>query len=134
LLIQPLSAQTSAPELRSALARIHLQSGNLAAAREHFAQVDADLDAPPSLKAMNGALLASAEGNWARAAETLRGIVGKGADSNFVAINNMAVALLAQGKLSGAIEVLEHALGASPSSVVVAEPFLFNLCAFLVAL
>jgi hypothetical protein len=27
-----------------------------------------------------------------------------------------------------AIEVLESALNASPSSVVVAEPFLFNLC------
>jgi len=29
------------------------------------------------------------------------------------------------------IEVLEHALRASPSSVVVAEPFLFNLCEFV---
>lgn len=63
------------------------------------------------------------------------------------AVNNLAVALLGQGKLrevklavyytanrlhvhnsEQGIDVLETALKASPSSVVVAEPFLFNLC------
>jgi hypothetical protein len=61
-------------------------------------------------------------------------------------INNLAVALLNQGKLkevstnsdipctghlmhtAQSIEMLETALKASPSSVVVVEPFLFNLC------
>lgn len=51
-------------------------------------------------------------------------------------MNNLAVALLNQGKLQEAIGVLESALKGSPSSVVVAEPFLFNLCVwfFLVPL
>jgi len=44
-----------------------------------------------------------------------------------VAVNNLSVALLSQGKLKEGIDVLEAALRASPSSVVVAEPFLFNL-------
>ena len=42
----------------------------------------------------------------------------------------MAVALLGQGRLKDGIEVLEAALEASPSTLAMAEPFLFNLCAF----
>ncbi len=48
------------------------------------------------------------------------------------AINNLSVALLSQGKLKEGIEVLEKALRDSPASVVVAEPFLFNLCESLI--
>lgn len=40
------------------------------------------------------------------------------------------MALLGQGKLKEGIEVLEAALEASPSTLAMAEPFLFNLCAF----
>jgi trafficking protein particle complex subunit 12 len=39
------------------------------------------------------------------------------------------VALLGQGKLKEGIEVLETALESSPSTLAMAEPFLFNLCA-----
>jgi len=46
---------------------------------------------------------------------------------NYIAVNNMAVALLGQGRVREGIATLERALNASPSSVVVAEPFLFNL-------
>jgi trafficking protein particle complex subunit 12 len=42
----------------------------------------------------------------------------------------LAVALLGQGKLKDGIEVLETALEASPSTLAMAEPFLFNLCEF----
>jgi hypothetical protein len=42
------------------------------------------------------------------------------------------VALLGQGRLKEGIEVLEAALEASPSTLAMAEPFLFNLCAFFV--
>jgi hypothetical protein len=45
------------------------------------------------------------------------------------AINNLAVALLGQGKLKEGIQVLEAAMEASPSTLAMAEPFLFNLCA-----
>jgi hypothetical protein len=46
------------------------------------------------------------------------------------AVNNLAVALLGQGKLKEGIEVLEAALEASPSTLAMTEPFLFNLCAY----
>ena len=46
------------------------------------------------------------------------------------AVNALGVSLLAQGRLSEAIDVLEDVLRASPASVAAAEPFLFNLCAF----
>jgi hypothetical protein len=48
---------------------------------------------------------------------------------SFQAVNNLAVALLGQGKLKEGIEVLEAALEASPSTLAMTEPFLFNLCA-----
>ena len=41
------------------------------------------------------------------------------------------MALLGQGKLKEGIEVLETALVSSPSTLGMAEPFLFNLCAYL---
>ncbi len=44
------------------------------------------------------------------------------------AVNNLAVALLGQGKLKEGIEVLETAFESSPSTLAMAEPFLFNLC------
>jgi len=47
----------------------------------------------------------------------------------FQAVNNLAVALLGQGKLKEGIQVLEAAFEASPSTLAMAEPFLFNLCA-----
>ena len=46
------------------------------------------------------------------------------------AVNNLAVALLGQGKLKEGIQVLETAFESSPSTLAMAEPFLFNLCAY----
>ncbi|KAJ7255526.1 hypothetical protein B0H12DRAFT_1016341 [Mycena haematopus] len=126
-LLEPLCAQgegTSAA-LRSAIARIYLQSGNLAMAAHHFTLVSQDADATPAMKDMNAALLAAAEGDWAHAGEILQTIILTEPD-NYVAVNNLCVALLSQGKLKEGIEVMEKALKASPESVV-AEPFLFNL-------
>ncbi|THV02479.1 hypothetical protein K435DRAFT_817676 [Dendrothele bispora CBS 962.96] len=114
------------PALRSAIARIYLQGGYLAKATTHFAAVDADPSADQTLKDMNKALLASANGEWKYASETLKKLLENDPD-NYVAVNNLSVALLSQGKLKEGIDVLEKALKSSPSSVVVAEPFLFNL-------
>jgi tetratricopeptide (TPR) repeat protein len=129
-LLEPLFAQRTgqqpSPAIRSAVGRIYLQSGYLTQAAAHFAAVDGDAGAPQTLKDMNAALLACAEGNWTRADELLRALVQAEPD-NFVAINNLSVALLSQGKLKEGIEVLEAALHSSPSAVVVAEPYLFNL-------
>ncbi|KAJ7116057.1 hypothetical protein C8R44DRAFT_675622 [Mycena epipterygia] len=127
-LLEPLCTQgpEASPALRSALARIYLQSGNLGMAARHIELVAADPSVPKAMRGMNAALLAAAEGDWALSSEILQGVLGEEED-NFVAVNNLCVALLSQGKLKEGIEVMEKALAAAPQSVVVAEPFLFNL-------
>jgi trafficking protein particle complex subunit 12 len=119
-----------------------LQGGYLSRATTHFAAVDADPNADQSMKDMNKALLASANGEWKFASETLGKLLETDPDNYVVssmssnhflrlflqAVNNLSVALLSEGKLKEGIEALEKALKTSPSSVVVAEPFLFNLC------
>ncbi|KAJ7654415.1 hypothetical protein DFH06DRAFT_513816 [Mycena polygramma] len=127
-LLEPLCDQgdVTSPALRSAVARIYLQSGNLGMAAHHFLIVAEDPGALPATKDMNAALLAAAEGDWAQAAEILEGRVLVDNPDNYVAVNNLCVTLLSQGKLKEGIEVMEKALKASPERVV-AEPFLFNL-------
>ncbi len=136
----------SCPALRSAVARIYLQGGYVAMAAKHLAAVAEDPTADPVQKGMNAALFASAEGDWSRATVELQRIIAADPE-NFVAVNNLAVALLNQGRLqevSGrdaalasqgssciagqAIKLLEDALRTSPATIVTAEPFLFNLC------
>ncbi|KAI0272512.1 hypothetical protein BC834DRAFT_921940 [Gloeopeniophorella convolvens] len=126
-LLEPLAAQDApAPELRAALGRVYLQAGQLAPAEAHFAAVAADAGVPESTKALNAALVACARGEWARASAVLREIVAQDG-SDHAAVNNLAVALLAEGRLKEGIEVLEAALEASPAALAMAEPFLFNL-------
>ncbi|KAL0575186.1 hypothetical protein V5O48_006780 [Marasmius crinis-equi] len=120
------SSDLSSPALRSAIARIYLQSGHLSMAKKHIDLVDKDTSVEQTVKDMNRAFLASANGDWETASRVLQRIL-EGDAENFAAVNNLSVALLSQGKLKESIEVLEKALKASPSSVVVAEPFLFNL-------
>ncbi|TFK48533.1 hypothetical protein OE88DRAFT_1634832 [Heliocybe sulcata] len=127
-LLAPLLNPTShpTPELESAVARIYLQSGHLSVAARHIAEVEANPAASEAMKSMNAAMLATAEGDWPRAADALQRVLEKDPD-NFAAVNNLAVVLLSQGLIKEGIDVLEKALRASPSTVVVAEPFLFNL-------
>jgi tetratricopeptide (TPR) repeat protein len=113
-------------ELRSALGRVYLQAGQLDQAEAHFAAIAADANAPETTKALNAAFLASARGDWEAAGTLLYGLVEQD-DANYAAVNNLAVALLGQGKLKEGIEVLEAALETSPSTLAMAEPFLFNL-------
>ncbi|RDB20833.1 Trafficking protein particle complex subunit 12 [Hypsizygus marmoreus] len=128
-LLEPLcnqGADISTSALRSSIGRIYLQSGEVQTAAKHFAIVAADPEASQDLKDMNAGLLASAEGDWVRASTVFAALIQKDAE-NFAAVNNLCVTLLSQGKLKEGIDTLEVALKASPSSVVVAEPFLFNL-------
>jgi len=127
-LLEPLCQQgdVSSPALRSSVGRIYLQGGMIQMATKHFSLVAADPNATEDMNQMNTALLASAEGNWVEASDSLKAILEKDSD-NYVAVNNLSVALLSQGKLKEGIDVLEKALKASPSSLVVVEPFLFNL-------
>ena len=94
----------TSPALRSAVARVYLQGGYVAMAAKHLAAVADDPTADPMQKAMNAALFASAEGDWARAETELRRVLAVDGE-NFVAVNNLAVALLNQGKLK---EVCVH--------------------------
>lgn len=98
--------------------------------------------------------MASARGDWDTVGKLLRGLVEQDeanyavrlvlqwghhtacqahANETFLggaqAVNNLAVALLGQGKLKEGIQVLETAFESSPSTLAMAEPFLFNLCA-----
>ncbi|KIJ65562.1 hypothetical protein HYDPIDRAFT_130837 [Hydnomerulius pinastri MD-312] len=123
----PTFLPTPSPALHSALGRVYLLSGNLQKASEHFEVIASSGDeASKEMVTMNKALLSAAVGDWARAEEALSEVVGD-EPGNITALNNLSVVLLSQGRIKEGIELLESALKASPSSVVVAEPFLFNL-------
>ncbi|TCD71852.1 hypothetical protein EIP91_003195 [Steccherinum ochraceum] len=119
------SSNESSPRLRAGLARVHLQSGNLAAAAEHFAVIAQDPTASPSLKVINAALLSAAEGDWEKTANMLREIVPVGDGDDAVGEKNEE-GVEEKEKFIG-IQVLENALKSSPSTIVSAEPMLFNL-------
>lgn len=84
-LIEPLCLQdgVSSPPLRSAVARIYLQGGDIPLAARHFAAVEADPAASTALKTMNAALLAAAEGNWTEAGARFRMVLEEDA-ANYV--------------------------------------------------
>lgn len=114
------------PAIHSAVARIYLLSGNIPKAAEHFRIVASCADAEPGTVAMNTALLCSASGDWPRAEAALREVLEQD-PRNYTAMNNLAVTLLAQGRVRDGIGLLESAMHASPGSVLSAEPFIFNL-------
>ncbi|KAI5995537.1 hypothetical protein EDD15DRAFT_2165028 [Pisolithus albus] len=131
LCTQQLSPRTDAPPvpspaIHSAVARIHLLSGNIPKAAEHFKIVASCADVEPGTVAMNTALLCSASGDWQRAEAALRDVLEQD-PRNYTAMNNLAVTSLAQGRVRDGIGLLEQAMRASPASVLSAEPFIFNL-------
>ncbi len=111
-LLEPLCNQsgTAAPALRSTVGRIYLQAGQLGRAAKHFSIVAADETVEQSVKDMNAALLATANGEWESAAEVLRSVLEADTE-NYAAVNNLAVALLGQGKLKEVLlQILKMAL------------------------
>ncbi|KAH9840252.1 uncharacterized protein C8Q71DRAFT_483076 [Rhodofomes roseus] len=128
-LLEPLCKQpggVTAPQLQSAVGRIYVQGGYIRMATKHFAEVWNDPTAEPSLKHMNAAVLAAADGDWPKAIEELGKMLDEDPE-NFIAINNLSVAYLSQGKIQEGIRVLEEAIKLSPSTTLAAEPLLFNL-------
>ena len=85
-LLEPLCRQgdVSNSALRSSVARIYLQGGDVQAAMKHFALVETDPEADASMKKMNAALLASADGEWVKADTLLREILEKDSENYVV--------------------------------------------------
>lgn len=77
---------TSVPALRSAIGRMYLQAGNLHMAARHFSDVAKDPAAEPTMKEMNAALFACADGQWERASVTLRQLLDQDAENYAVGI------------------------------------------------
>jgi hypothetical protein len=87
-LLEPLCEQgpITSPALRSAIARVYLQGGHLGKAAKHFSLVAKDPDADQTMKDMNAALLASADGEWAEAGDLLAGLVTRDSENYAVRI------------------------------------------------
>jgi len=125
MFLDPL-CQTGSPELRSAIGRLYLQSGQLRLAEVCFQRVASDTSANGDLTSMNAAMQAMAVGDW----ESARQILEQSHKKNPVDVviaNNLAIALLNEGRLQDGIIALESVLKATPSTVLTSEPYLFNL-------
>ena len=86
-ILEPLCKQgdtISSPALRSSVGRIYLQGGNIPMATEHFSLVAADPNATETMKQMNAAILASAQGNWTEASDNLKAILEKDSENYVV--------------------------------------------------
>ncbi|KAH7070899.1 hypothetical protein BKA62DRAFT_741091 [Auriculariales sp. MPI-PUGE-AT-0066] len=123
-LLEPLAP--SSPLMRSAVARIYLQSGQMDVAEKHIGIVKTDAAATESTKALNAAFLAVAKGEWLEVQRALAPYLEKDPENAAVA-NNLAVALLALGKVTEATEILESSLQMNPAAITAAEPILFNI-------
>lgn len=117
--------------LRSAVGRVYLQLGNLAAARAAFASVAALPAAggeaqPPSCQPLvNAGLLAIADNNFVEAqAQFERALQAEPRDA--AALTNVSVCLLYQGRLAEAVAALERAVFQRPE--LIQETVLLNLC------
>jgi len=117
---------TSSPELRSAVARIYLQAGQIEIAGKHVAIVEQDPLASETTKLLNRALLSVARGDWQDALARLEQLIAKDPENAMIA-NNLAVAYLTVGRVREATDILEHTLKTDPGAVTAAEPLLFNL-------
>ncbi|KAF8673470.1 kinetochore assembly [Rhizoctonia solani] len=118
-ILRPLAIAPKAPsEIRFALARIMMEAGDTKSVKLTLEGVETD--------AITQALEAAMLGRWEEAEEMLRK-AHEDEKENGVVINNLAVVLLACGKLDEAIALLESMLKVSPASFVAVEPFLYNL-------
>ncbi|KAF8317923.1 hypothetical protein DL93DRAFT_482759 [Clavulina sp. PMI_390] len=113
-------------KLLSGLGRLQLEAGDTASANSYFQQSATLHDATDQSRGIDSALLAVARGEWTGAERLLRGVL-KTYPDDVVAINALSVALLNLGKLDESVQVLESVLKTSPSTLVVAEPLVFNL-------
>jgi len=124
--LAPASGAGSSAKLLSALGRLKLEAGDITTAATYFNQSAIQSDATPQSRDTDAALLATAKGDWTGALALLEGVVRDHPD-DVVALNSMSVVLLCLGRLEESIGRLESILRSSPSTLVVAEPLVFNL-------
>ncbi|KAJ1933357.1 hypothetical protein EC988_009146, partial [Linderina pennispora] len=115
--------ETTNPLLLSAVARVHLQLGNVQAAERQFVKVESLVPASDRLAVMNRALFAMATGKWA-AAKQLFASVNEGAppDTCVAANNNMALCELYLGSPSEMLASLQKTMAGAPTGAGTAEP------------
>jgi trafficking protein particle complex subunit 12 len=77
------------PILESAIARVYLQGGHIAMASKHFNSVAANEKADSATNRLNAALLASAEGRWDEASQTLQSLCAVDAENFVVSVVNV---------------------------------------------
>ncbi|CAE6462020.1 hypothetical protein BN14_03052 [Rhizoctonia solani AG-1 IB] len=117
-ILRPLATSPKAPsEIRFALARIMMEAGDTKSVRLALEGTESD--------AITIALEAAMLGKWEEAEVILRKAHEDEKENGI--INNLAVVLLACGKLDEAISLLESMLKTSPASFVAVESFLYNL-------
>ncbi|KAF0297248.1 Trafficking protein particle complex subunit 12 [Amphibalanus amphitrite] len=117
--------------LRSAVGRVYLQLGNVAAARAAFASVTEAAPAGESghslqcQQLINAALLAIGENDFADAQSQFERALEL-EPQNAAVLTNVAVCLLYRGRLAAAVTLLEEAVFARPE--LLQETVLLNLC------
>ncbi|XP_043244375.1 trafficking protein particle complex subunit 12-like isoform X1 [Amphibalanus amphitrite] len=117
--------------LRSAVGRVYLQLGNVAAARAAFASVTEAAPASESghslqcQQLINAALLAIGENDFADAQSQFERALEL-EPQNAAVLTNVAVCLLYRGRLAAAVTLLEDAVFARPE--LLQETVLLNLC------
>ena len=114
-------------ELLSAMGRIYLQMGDMGTARQYFDRAEKkDTKKVSCVSALNKGFVALGNNQFNEAFNCFKRAVDV-EPTNAVAINNMAVCALYQGKLKEALNVLESLVKNDPSKYL-QEGVLFNLC------
>jgi tetratricopeptide (TPR) repeat protein len=114
-------------DLLSTVGRMYLIMGDVLEAEFVFDRVATFEDASITLNLMNAGFLHTARGEWDRARESFAEVL-KREPQNKQAENNLAVALLYQGKLDEGIRQLERRMESSKNAASLSAGPILNLC------
>lgn len=115
------------------LGRVYIELGNMKEAELSFKEVENILktcnlteEQKNEIILMNKSHLLIASGSWKEAYNILTTIISTYPD-NFLAVNNLCMALLYQGNLQEAVSLLESLVNRCPDTAGVCESILLNL-------
>ncbi|KAJ1983028.1 hypothetical protein H4R34_001512 [Dimargaris verticillata] len=127
VLHQALTVEPQNPGLKSAVGRLMLQTGNIAAAETMFAEVKQLTSDHADLVVMNRGFWNIAQGDIEQArAEFVK--VAQRCPNHFVAVNNASVCDFYLGRGSDATQALETCMNQEPSTAGVCPVLIRNLC------